>query len=154
MAFIGGPMDGQQVTPDTVDQAQQGGALDLESLIAGMGGGGPGGDPGMGGPGGPPPGDDPGASDDPAAAEGKWLSDALSSLTKVSGGGSLSEQSKAKIQAAMTTIQQVLAAEEKERHDAFGGKVSPRLMEQAQSGGGAPSGPPPSSTGLPSGYGG
>jgi hypothetical protein len=46
----------------------------------------------------------------------------------------MSEQTKAKVQKAMTLIQDIKAATEKESHDALGGKVSPRLLTQAYGG--------------------
>lgn len=130
--FQGGPLAGQPVTPDTLGQAQQGGMVDLGALQAGM-------PPGAAGPGPPPAGPGPSAGE-PDADESLSASDrldrALNDLMQAAmpSESTMSEQTKAKVQKAMTLIQDIKAATEKESHDALGGKVSPRLLTQAYGG--------------------
>jgi hypothetical protein len=135
MAFHGGPLDGSPVTPDTLGQAGQGGAVDLQALLAGMPSGAQASP--VGAPTPPPAGAPPAADAAPSSGdmtEGDKLGRVLADLLSVSGTGDLSEANRLKAQKAMTLIQEIKASEEKEAHDALGGKVSPRLMSKAYGG--------------------
>jgi hypothetical protein len=139
MPFHGGPLDGQQITPDTVRQADAGGGLDLQGLMQGMSGGGPGGPPGGPPPGGPPP--DPGAEgtpqDDASMSESDRITRVLSDLMILSSkDSSYSEQDKAQTQQAMSLLQKIKAAEEKMTNDALGGKIAPQLLQKQFAGAG------------------
>lgn len=134
MPFMGGPLDGQQVSPDTLGQAHQGGMVDLQALAAGM-------PPGAGAPPQPdgsaaPPDTGAGTGNvDQALSEGQRLDRILSDMLAVAGGTDLSEQDKASIQQAMSLVQRIKASEEKQTNDALGGKVSPQLLQKAYAGG-------------------
>lgn len=141
MPFIGGPLDGQPVDPGTLDQAHQGGMLDLAALAGGAGAGagvGAGMGPGMGAA--PPPPDPQSGPPNVSSSDSGSLSDAdrldriLSDMLAVAGGGDLTEQDKARIQKAMTIVQDIKAAEEKDKHAALGGKLSPTMMAKAYGG--------------------
>lgn len=142
MPFIGGPLDGQPVDPGTLDQAHQGGMIDLASLAQGAGQGAGPMPPGLGpapspASSGPMP-NDPSSQDSPDSGSSS-LSDSdrldriLSDMLAVAGGG-ISEQDKARIQKAMTLVQDIKAAEEKDSHAALGGKLSPKMMAKAYGG--------------------
>jgi len=120
--FYGGPLGGQEASPEALGSADQAGMLNLEELAAGV-------------PGGPGGASEPEGED--GLDEGAKLDRVISDLLALAGGGTLTEQSKSKIQKAMTVVQDIKAAEEKESQDMMGGKMSPRLMSKAYGGAGA-----------------
>jgi hypothetical protein len=139
-SFHGGPMDGQPISPQALDQADQSGQLDVQSLMSGMGVPPPG---PPGGPGGPPPGGppDPGAEgtpqDDASLSESDRVDRILSDLMILSGKDSAwSEQDKAASQNAMSILQKIKANEEKMHNDALGGKIAPQLLQKQFAGAG------------------
>jgi cell division septum initiation protein DivIVA len=66
--------------------------------------------------------------------EAAKLDRVIQDMLALAGGGTLSEQSKSSIQQAMSLVQKIKAAEEKESQDMLGGKISPGLMSKAYGG--------------------
>ncbi len=133
MPFMGGPMDGQEINPETLGQADQSGGLDLEALMAGMQGGEmggapppPGGDPSM--MGGPPP-EEAGAEE--SLSESDRIQRVLEDLMALSAKSSAyTEQDKSGVQQAMSILQKIRANEEKMNNDALGGKIAPQMLSK------------------------
>lgn len=137
MAFNGGPLDGQPVTPEALSEVDQGGGLDLSSLMQGMGGGGPMGAPGdMGGGGMPPellgpPAEEPDADEgalDPDSRIKRIMSDLMVLADPNSGDESQEEMSG--FQQMMSILQKIEAKKEKVQNDALGGKIAPQLLSK------------------------
>lgn len=136
MAFNGGPLDGQPVTPEALSEVDQGGGLDLASLMQGMGGGGPMGAPGDMGGGGMPPELGPPAPE-PDAGEGALDPDAkirrimvdLMSLADPNSGDETQEEMSG-FQQMMSILQKIKEKREKVQNDALGGKIAPQLLSK------------------------
>lgn len=120
--YMGGPMAGQQVTPESLQQAEQGGMLDMQALAQGM--------PAQAGA----PAEEPPAEGGGDQEEAALIKSIIADMLRLAGGNTLSEQNKANVQQAMSLFQKIKAGEEREAEQAMTGKVSPRLLQKAYSG--------------------
>ena len=128
-AYIGGPLSGQAGYQEGVDPPEADprthGAENMpigDPAAAMMGGGAP----------------MPGAGGEEQLGEAQRFDRVISDLLQLSGGAN-SEQNKLLMQKAMTLVQQIKAAEEKESEQAMSGRPSPRMLQSlyGQSGGAA-----------------